>query len=201
MHIDNVTTIVTTILDKAEVIVAHAIENEMGYLRYVPWKKYAKKCVDTQQFSTVQRGGGLKLAYLASVYLGRDIQGEEHSSVEDAQATMALYFFLKQKEAKQAEGTTTSVQDSGYSESSTAAASSEAAHLEDSSVPLVPMTEPVTTAPTCLADSNESPSALSGLASIDIEALRAAASRKIAVPYIKALAKGRRFDWRTSTYY
>ena len=92
MHIDEVTAIVTAIFDKAAVVVAHALKSEKQFLRYVPWERY--KTRDTQQFQTCQEQGGRGLAHLASVLLDRRIQSEEHSSVEDAQATMALYLKL-----------------------------------------------------------------------------------------------------------
>lgn len=96
-HINEVTQAVRKIFDRnAGIVVGHAIKSEMRYLHYLDWDKYDTR--DTQGLF-YEETDSLKLQVLAADILGRSIQTVEHSSVDDARATMALYL-LHQKTMK-----------------------------------------------------------------------------------------------------
>jgi RNA exonuclease 4 len=80
---------------KDRVVVGHAVKNDVRV--FPSWVFVDVQLRDTQMLEeyrehskcAVQRMP--KLAVLARVYLKREIQGEEHSSVEDAHVTMELF--------------------------------------------------------------------------------------------------------------
>lgn len=79
---------------EGRVIVGHAIGNDMKVVS--PWVFDGIETRDTQQlplYRSYARGPRYlpALKHLARIVLGRNIQGPEHSSVEDARATMDLY--------------------------------------------------------------------------------------------------------------
>lgn len=80
------------ILDGSAVIVGHDIGQEINYLRDI-WKN-TWQTRDTQRAPCYARyhcHGKPKLSMLSREVLGEEIQVKEHSSVEDARATMKLY--------------------------------------------------------------------------------------------------------------
>lgn len=87
------------IFDKSGTVVAHAATNDQRFLHPIDFSKY--KVRDTQTFAeyrkAVRRRSAAALSILASSVLGRNIQTEEHSSVEDAQATMDLFLLHHKK--------------------------------------------------------------------------------------------------------
>lgn len=180
IYINEVTRAVTRLFDRAGTVVGHAIQNEMQYLRDVPWEKYQTR--DTQTMGFYQTGS-MKLRVLAGAVLGRSIQGREHSSVEDAQATMALYLSHKDQPALM------DLHDSGIGSGS----DETDAETEEAGWWLGTVTVP--------------PSDIVKNANPSLEAHRASIPRSIApgqlvaLPYMKGIAQGRKFDARTSTYY
>jgi DNA polymerase III epsilon subunit-like protein len=91
---------------KDRIVVGHAIENDTRV-----FSKFVFKGVETRDTQLLEeyrvhgRGADRKpaLSTLAKVILQRDIQGGEHSSVEDARATMDLYLHRKDEFEKIAE--------------------------------------------------------------------------------------------------
>ena len=109
IHIDEVEFHVEAILRKAQVVVGRSIHNDNKVFSdhifrgiktwdtqlYEPYRIYA---IGTQRLP--------KLSVLSASVLKWNIQGEEHSSVEDAQATMQLYRRAENGiEAEQRQGT------------------------------------------------------------------------------------------------
>ncbi|KAI7479305.1 hypothetical protein KC351_g7627 [Hortaea werneckii] len=85
---------VQAILQKADVVVGHSIHNDIRVFSPEVFEGVATR--DTQMHEPYReyaygRQRLPRLSVLAQVVLGRSIQGAEHSSVEDAAATMALY--------------------------------------------------------------------------------------------------------------
>ncbi|KAI7216583.1 hypothetical protein KC333_g4762 [Hortaea werneckii] len=85
---------VQAILQKADVVVGHSIHNDMRVFSPEVFEGVATR--DTQLLEPYRdyacgRQRLPRLSVLAQVVLGWSIQGMEHSSVEDAAATMALY--------------------------------------------------------------------------------------------------------------
>lgn len=80
------------------IVVGHAISNDIKV--FSPWVFDGVKIRDTQMLAEYrQHATGSrrlpKLSVLAEVVLGWNIQAKDHSSVEDAEATMALYLHRK----------------------------------------------------------------------------------------------------------
>jgi hypothetical protein len=86
---------VKSVLDKSGIVVAHAAINDEQMLDGIDFANYV--VCDTQSFYWRQfnRWVGRGLADLAAVILGRGIQTTEHSSVEDARATMDLFLYYR----------------------------------------------------------------------------------------------------------
>ncbi|KAI7328932.1 hypothetical protein KC315_g6384 [Hortaea werneckii] len=85
---------VEAILHRAEVVVGHAVHNDIKVCSPGVWEGVELR--DTQVYEPYREWGVgrqrlPKLSVLAWSVLGWSIQGQEHSSVEDAQATMLLY--------------------------------------------------------------------------------------------------------------
>ena len=81
---------VATII-KDRVLVGHAIKNDLAVLMLSHPKRDIR---DTSRFSAFRKFSGGRapsLKKLAKEVLGVDIQGGEHSSIEDARATMLLF--------------------------------------------------------------------------------------------------------------
>lgn len=80
------------IFDKSGIVVAHSAANDERMLLGIDFSDYVVR--DTQDFDECrQLNGGQPpgLAMLAADVLERSIQVEEHSSIEDARATMDLF--------------------------------------------------------------------------------------------------------------
>lgn len=90
-----VLTAVKSIFDKSGIVIAHAAHNDIQMLDGIDFDPYVVR--DTQCMTGFPHNGrrrGLPgLAALAHEVLGRNIQFGEHSSVEDAQATMDLFLW------------------------------------------------------------------------------------------------------------
>ena len=87
------------IFDKSGVIVAHAASNDIRMLHGIDFANYTVH--DTQRLYGASLGRSPGLGALSSEVLGRSIQVGEHSSVEDARATMEL--FLRRCEMEESE--------------------------------------------------------------------------------------------------
>lgn len=87
---------VAAILD-GKILVGHAIRNDLKVLMLNHPPKMIRDTSRFKPFRNVTNGRTPSLKKLASEILGVSIQGGEHSSVEDAKATMQLYN-LYQKE-------------------------------------------------------------------------------------------------------
>lgn len=95
---------------KDKILVGHALKNDFAALMLTHPKRDVR---DTASFTpfmrTSGRGGGKlrprRLRDLAKEFLGLEIQkeGEEHSSVDDAKATMALYKVVRGRWEKEVE--------------------------------------------------------------------------------------------------
>lgn len=79
------------------VLVGHAIRNDLDALKLGHPRRDIRDTARHPPFRKLAGGGSPKLKILASELLGIDIQGGEHSSVEDARACMLL--FRREKEA------------------------------------------------------------------------------------------------------
>lgn len=90
-HIQEVEYNVNAILRKAEIVVGHAIHEDIKVFSEGFWKGIETR--DTQAYSGYRKhnGGPKKLSVLSIEILDGSIQGEEHSSAEDAWATMSLF--------------------------------------------------------------------------------------------------------------
>jgi len=77
------------IFDKSGVIVAHAASNDVQMMEGIDFNQYVVR--DTQRLYGSELGRLPGLGALSFSVLGRSIQVEEHSSVEDARATMELF--------------------------------------------------------------------------------------------------------------
>jgi RNA exonuclease 4 len=86
---------VKAVLDKSGILVAHAAREDMKMLRGIDFSGYVIR--DTQAFWWKPYTGDRKegLAHIASKVLGLSIQTTEHSSVEDARATMDLFLWYR----------------------------------------------------------------------------------------------------------
>ncbi|PYI02551.1 Nop53-domain-containing protein [Aspergillus sclerotiicarbonarius CBS 121057] len=81
---------VTNILD-GRILVGHAVSNDLDALLLGHPKRDIRDTSKHAPYRKIAGGGSPKLKILASEFLGLDIQGGAHSSVEDARATMLLY--------------------------------------------------------------------------------------------------------------
>jgi len=83
----------TSIFDKAGAVVGHAIANDTNMLAGIDFEKYT--LYGTQRHGEYQQyalgNGNPSLRILASSVFGKNIQTMEHSSMQDAQATMELF--------------------------------------------------------------------------------------------------------------
>lgn len=81
---------VSDILD-GRVLVGHAVSNDLDALLLGHPKRDIRDTSKHAPFRKVSGGSAPRLKILASEFLGLNIQDGEHSSVEDAKATMLLY--------------------------------------------------------------------------------------------------------------
>lgn len=86
------------IFDKSGIVVAHSAGDDKRMLTGIDFSDYVirdtQECEEYRQLNGGQAPG---LAMLASSVLGRTIQVEEHSSVEDARATMDLFLLHREE--------------------------------------------------------------------------------------------------------
>jgi len=101
-------------LMKGKVLVGHSLKNDFAALMLNHPKRDVRDTARYKPFMRASgRGGGKlrprKLRDLAKEHLELEIQreGEEHSSVDDAKATMELYKFVREKWEKEAEAIVT----------------------------------------------------------------------------------------------
>jgi hypothetical protein len=202
------------VLDKSGIVVAHAAINDEQMLDGIDFTNYVVR--DTQSFYWRQfnRWVGRALADLSAAILGRGIQTTEHSSVEDARATMDLFLYYRKHSQHEAGrgydgkllakdvpvdyvgtsgGASTSDSDSGTPTSdivplknvvSINTTSSGAATTLDSSSP----------------NSNASPRGSVSTNTSASSGGRFAPGHLLALPDIKEFTRGRIFDRKTSTY-
>ncbi|KAL0256120.1 3'-5' exonuclease [Diplodia seriata] len=83
------------------ILVAHAVKNDLDALVLSHPKRDVRDTSRHPAFRKLSMGKAPALKKLAREFLGVEIQGGEHSSVEDARATMLL--FRKEKDAFEAE--------------------------------------------------------------------------------------------------
>ncbi|PWY92894.1 Nop53-domain-containing protein [Aspergillus heteromorphus CBS 117.55] len=81
---------VTDILD-GRILIGHAVRNDLDALLLSHPKRDIRDTSKHAPYRKIAGGGSPRLKMLASEFLGLDIQGGAHSSVEDAKATMLLY--------------------------------------------------------------------------------------------------------------
>lgn len=97
---------VAALLD-GKILVGHALKNDMDVLLLSHPKRDIRDTARHPAFRKMSMGRAPALRKLAKEYLGMDIQGGEHSSVEDARATMMLFKLEKdafEKDIKQKYG-------------------------------------------------------------------------------------------------
>lgn len=88
--LEEVQTDITKIL-KDRVLVGHAIRNDLDALLLSHPKRDIRDTARHAAYRKLAGGGSPRLKLLASELLGLDIQTAEHSSVEDARASMLLF--------------------------------------------------------------------------------------------------------------
>ncbi|OJD40713.1 rna exonuclease 4 [Diplodia corticola] len=86
---------------EGRILVAHAVKNDLDALMLGHAKRDIRDTSRHPAFRKTSMGKAPALKKLAREFLGVEIQGGEHSSVEDARATMLL--FRKEKDAFEAE--------------------------------------------------------------------------------------------------
>lgn len=76
---------------KDKIVIGHALQHDFGALLLDHPYKLVRDTSHYKPFRKITNGRTPSLKKLTKVILGLDVQGGEHSSVEDAQATMLLY--------------------------------------------------------------------------------------------------------------
>jgi RNA exonuclease 4 len=97
---------VAALLD-GKILIGHALKNDLDVLLLSHPKRDIRDTSRHSTFRKMSMGRAPALRKLAKEFLGMDIQGGEHSSVEDARATMMLFKLEKEafeKEVKQKYG-------------------------------------------------------------------------------------------------
>ncbi|EPY53607.1 exoribonuclease Rex4 [Schizosaccharomyces cryophilus OY26] len=79
------------------VLVGHAIQNDLKVLLLSHPRRLIRDTSRFSGFRKLAKGKTPSLKKLAQQVLGRDIQSAQHSSVQDAQATMDLYKHVKKE--------------------------------------------------------------------------------------------------------
>lgn len=80
---------------RGRILVGHALKNDLAVLFLSHPKRNLRDTSKYKLFRKVSNGNTPSLKKLAAELLGVDIQGGEHSSVEDARAAMQLYVLYK----------------------------------------------------------------------------------------------------------
>lgn len=78
-------------LIKGKILVGHSIHNDLKALRLSHPRKYTRDTSKYRPFKDMNNGRTPALKTLAKLILGWNIQDGEHSSVEDARATINIY--------------------------------------------------------------------------------------------------------------
>ncbi|KAI5269895.1 hypothetical protein E4T47_06723 [Aureobasidium subglaciale] len=92
---------------EGKILIGHALKNDLDVLLLSHPKRDIRDTARHATFRKMSMGRAPALRKLAKEFLGMDIQGGEHSSVEDARATMMLFKLEKEafeKEVKQKYG-------------------------------------------------------------------------------------------------
>lgn len=76
---------------EGRVLIGHAVSNDLDALLFSHPKRDIRDTSKHPPYRKIAGGSSPRLKILAAEYLGLDIQGGAHSSVEDAKATMLLY--------------------------------------------------------------------------------------------------------------
>ncbi|GBP41852.1 RNA exonuclease 4 [Eumeta japonica] len=76
---------------RGKILVGHSLRNDMAVLFLSHPKRHIRDTSKYKPFKKITKGSTPSLKRLAKEILGVDIQHGEHSSIEDAQATMQLY--------------------------------------------------------------------------------------------------------------
>ncbi|KAK9351886.1 ribonuclease H-like domain-containing protein [Lipomyces doorenjongii] len=76
---------------KDRVLVGHAVSNDLKVLLIAHPKRLIRDTSKHAAFRKISKGRAPSLKKLAKEFLGIDIQGDEHSSVEDARACILLF--------------------------------------------------------------------------------------------------------------
>lgn len=173
------------IFDVAGIVIGHALHNDTNFLRPIDFTLYetrdTQRCQYYQSFLT-SRTPGLKA--LSNQVLNWQIQTGDHSSVDDAQATMRLY--LLQRE--QIDGT----------QSKTAIAAALANAMPSKTPSSHGSTPSLDSSSTILTVATTSSSG--GVSEPVVKLTPLELGRLVALPNLSYLAKGRVFDKRTSRY-
>ncbi|XP_074645528.1 uncharacterized protein LOC141901881 [Tubulanus polymorphus] len=82
---------------KGRIVVGHAIHNDFKVLYYDHPRKMIRDTSTYKPFSKLNGGRTPSLKTLSQKLLGVEVQGGEHSSVTDAQATMRLYTMYRKQ--------------------------------------------------------------------------------------------------------
>lgn len=175
------------IFDVAGIVIGHALHHDINFLRPINFTLYETR--DTQRCQFYQslltsRTPGLKA--LSSQVLNWQIQTGDHSSVDDAQATMRLYLLQREE----IDGT-----------QSKAAIAAALAKTMPSKAPSSHASTPSLDSSSTIATVATTSTATSASVSKPIVKLTPLElGRLVALPNLTYLAKGRVFDKRTSRY-
>ncbi|KAK4542674.1 hypothetical protein LTR36_006246 [Oleoguttula mirabilis] len=191
---------VQAIFDKSGFAVGHAFHNDMKMLRGVSLENVEVR--DTQllpEYTHHAKQGRPSLKDLSAIILKRTIQVKDHSSVEDARATMRLYQVRREDFERQqgprtlppvitpsTSGSDSQARSSSNNSSDTTTTSSSTS----GSASHVAATATVVSTP--IHAGGHAPAATSTSSNL--------AGRVVALPNIAAFAKGRVFDYQTSRY-
>ncbi|KAM0713821.1 hypothetical protein Q7P37_010783 [Cladosporium fusiforme] len=82
---------VKSVFDKSGIVVGHAVHEDIWMLRPLSFGGYTIHCTQAKHTKGIRGRYKPGLKDLTEELLGREIQGKEHSSVEDARATMDIF--------------------------------------------------------------------------------------------------------------
>ncbi|KAJ0184177.1 hypothetical protein K1T71_000600 [Dendrolimus kikuchii] len=82
---------------KGRILIGHSLKNDLSVLFLSHPKRNIRDTSRYKPFREIAKGGTPSLKRLAKEVLGIDIQHGEHSSIEDARATMQLYCMVAKK--------------------------------------------------------------------------------------------------------
>lgn len=184
------------VFDKAGFVVGHALHHDINFLRPINFTAYETR--DTQLSPHYQNCLGTAqpgLKKLSEKILHWNIQGDDHSSVEDAQATMRLY--LLQRDAIDAVQSKTAIAAAAAAAAAAIAAAAQAEVTFSTGLSPHSSTPSLSSGTTDLTVSTASTTSPPNLM---IKMTVAEMGRLVALPELTYLAKGRTFDKRISRY-